>query len=201
MSQLGGAHDFPFLIVQLPNNGNPSPAGAESVGWTLIREAEMQTASKLPNVGTAVTIDTSSDGNLHPPEKQPVGHRLALIAENKFYGHTDVPDSGPVYSASKADGDKFVITFKEAHGGLIAKGDKLVGFYVAGEDKKFYPADATIEGDTVILHSAEVPKPSAARYAWAQNPKCNLFNKADLPAGPFRTDDWDVATTGKKAGN
>lgn len=199
-NQPGPSHDFPFLIVQLPNNGGPSPAGAESVGWTLVREAEMRTASKLPNVGTAVTIDTSSDGNLHPPEKQAVGHRLALIAQNKVYGDKDVVDSGPVYSSAKADGDKLVLTFNETHGGLIAKGDKLVGFYVAGDDKKFFPADATIEGDTVILHSADVAKPTAARYAWAQNPRCNLFNKADLPAGPFRTDDWDAPEPAKKTG-
>jgi len=197
-NQPGAAHDFPFLIVQLPDNGPKSPAGAENVGWTLVREAEMQTASKLPNVGTAVTIDTSADGNLHPPEKQPVGHRLALIAENKVYGHKDVVDSGPVFESAKPDGDKLILTFKEVHGGLVAKGDKLVGFYVAGEDRKFHPADATIEGDTVVLHSAEVSKPIAARYSWAQHPDCNLFNKADLPAGPFRTDDWDTAAPVKR---
>jgi sialate O-acetylesterase len=189
-NQAGAAHDFPFLVVQLPNNGGPTK-GAENAGWTLLREAQAKTAEKLPNVGTAVTIDTSADGNLHPSEKQPVGHRLALIAENKVYGKADVVSSGPVFDSLKADGDKLKITFKETHGGLEAKGDALVGFYVAGEDKKFVPADATIDGDSVILHSDEVKSPVAARYAWSQNPKCNLFNKADLPAGPFRTDDWD----------
>jgi sialate O-acetylesterase len=192
--QAGTSHDFPFLIVQLPGNGPVSPIGvAEHTGWTLIREAEMKTADKLPNVGAAVTIDTSPDGNLHPPEKQPVGHRLALIAENRFYGMKDVVSSGPVFDSAKVDGDKLHLTFKETHGGLEAKDGALIGFCVAGADHKFYAADATIEGDSVILHSAQVSKPVAARYAWAQHPKCNLFNKAGLPAGPFRTDDWDPA--------
>ena len=193
-NQGGASQDFPFLIVQLPGNGALSPVGvAEHTGWTLIREAEMKTAGKLPNVGTAVTIDTSPDGNLHPPEKQPVGHRLALIAENKFYGMKDVVSSGPVFDSLKADGDKLHITFKETHGGLEARDGALIGFCVAGEDHKFYAADATIEGDSVILHSAQVAKPVAARYAWAHHPVCNLFNKAGLPAGPFRTDNWDPA--------
>lgn len=195
-NQPGAAHDFAFLIVQLPNFSQRVETNAENVGWTLIREAEMKTADKLPNVGTAVTIDTSADGNLHPPEKQPVGHRLALIAENKVYGMKDVADSGPVVDSFTADGDKLKIKFKEIWGGLVFKGEKGVGFFIAGEDKKFYPAEATIEGDTVLLHSASVPKPVAARYAWAQNPQCNLYNKADLPAGPFRTDDWESAAPG-----
>jgi sialate O-acetylesterase len=74
---------------------------------------------------------------------------------------------------------------------LIAKGDTLQGFTIAGADKKFYPAKATIVGDKVIVTSTDVANPVAVRYAWANNPVCNLYNGANLPASPFRTDDWD----------
>ncbi len=95
----------------------------------------------------------------------------------------------------KIDGDKVRLTFKHAHGGLEAKGgEPLKGFAVAGEDKKWVWADAKIEGDAVVVHSPQVAKPVAVRYAWADNPTCNLYNKAGLPAVPFRTDTWPGVT-------
>jgi len=91
---------------------------------------------------------------------------------------------------SKRD-NQIVISFDYVGGGLVAKGDKLKGFAIAGEDRKFIWADARIEGDTVVVSSPDVKNPVAVRYAWANNPDCNLYNKAGLPASPFRTDDWE----------
>ena len=91
----------------------------------------------------------------------------------------------------RSEGDKIVVEFNYANGGLAARdGGKLKGFAIAGADKKFVWADAQIVGDTVVVSSPEVKSPAAVRYAWANNPECNLVNKAGLPASPFRTDDW-----------
>jgi sialate O-acetylesterase len=140
-----------------------------------------------------VIIDIGDATNIHPKNKQDVGHRLALAAEKIAYGK-DVVFSGPTYDSMKADGSKVVLTFKNVGGGLVAKGDKLTGFAIAGEDKKFVWADAKIEGATVVVSAKEVEKPVAVRYAWADNPECNLYNKEVIPASPFRTDTWPGVT-------
>ena len=107
----------------------------------------------------------------------------------KTYGK-DVVACGPLYKSMTRQGDKIVVQFDHVGGGLVAKGDKLKGFAIAGEDKKFVWADAKVEGDAVVVSSPDVKEPAAVRYAWANNPDCNLYNKAGLPASPFRTDDW-----------
>jgi sialate O-acetylesterase len=121
-----------------------------------------------------------------------VGRRLAQWALNKTYGKADVVASGPLYRSMRRDGDKIVVEFDYVDGGLALRdGDKLKGFTIAGEDKKFVWAEAEIVGATVVVSSPEIKSPASVRYAFAQNPDCNLVNKAGLPASPFRTDDWN----------
>ena len=189
--------DFPFYFVQLPNIRRRTVEPGESY-WAELRKAQAM-ALKLPNTGMAVTIDVGGVGEpdeMHPMDKQDVGKRLALWALAKNYGK-DVVYSGPLYRSMRKDGDKIVLSFADVDGGLVAKGGKLVGFAVAGADRKFASADARIEGATVVVSSPKVPDPVAVRYAWAENPPCNLYNRGGLPASPFRTDDWPGLSAGK----
>ncbi|MCE5326633.1 MAG: sialate O-acetylesterase [Planctomycetaceae bacterium] len=176
-----------FLTVQLPNFQAPQKQPVEGSGWAMVREAELKSLA-LPKTGIAVTIDIGEAGNIHPGNKQDVGKRLALWALGTVYDKKLVY-SGPLYKAMKIDGDKVILSFDHAQGLAARKGEKLKGFAVAGDDKKFVWAQATVKGDTVVISGASNPK--AVRYAWANNPDCNLVNGAGLPASPFRTDDWD----------
>jgi len=189
-----GQGDFPFIWVQLANFKQRKTEPADS-DWAELREAQSMTL-KLPNTAQAVIIDIGEAGNIHPANKQDVGKRLALGAEHIAYGKKDIVYSGPVFESMKVDGSQAKLKFKFADG-LQAKGDKLTGFSVAGEDKKFVWADAKVEGDSVVVSAPGVAKPVAVRYAWADNPECNLYNGAGLPASPFRTDDFSMITAGK----
>lgn len=178
--------DFPFLIVQLANfyPQNPDP---EESQWADLREAQTM-ACELPKVGLAVTIDIGDATNPHPGNKQDVGKRLALSAEHIAYG-LDIPWAGPVFKKMTIAGNQAIIEFDHVFSGLKAKGDKLKGFAIAGEDGKYVWADAALDGDNrVVVTNPQIAKPVNVRYAWASNPLCNLYNKADLPAVPFRTD-------------
>ncbi len=186
-----GQGDFPFLFVQLANFQPRQPNPSDSA-WAELREAQTMTL-KLPHTGMATIIDIGEGADIHPKNKQDVGKRLALSALKTVYGK-DVEDSGPMYDSMSIDANKVRLKFTHIGGGLVAKGEKLTGFAIAGEDKKWVWADAKIDGDTVVVSSPEVEKPVAVRYAWANNPDCNLYNKADLPAVPFRTDDWPGVT-------
>lgn len=182
-----GDDDLPFLYVQLAPFLARHPAPTES-RWAELREAQAQTLS-VPGTGMAVAIDTGGEYTIHPDDKQDVGHRLFLLAEDIVYGRAGVASSGPTCSQVLLQGGKAILTFQHAEGGLVAKhGAPLKGFALAGEDKRFVWADASIHGGKVILQSKEVPKPAAVRYAWADAPDCNLSNKAGLPALPFRSD-------------
>lgn len=183
--------DFPFLFVQLPNFMAPQQKPSEPAGgWPLTREIFLKTLTAVPNTGMAVTIDVGEANDIHPRNKQEVGRRLAQWALAKTYGK-DVVACGPLYKSMRVDGNKIVVEFDCVGGGLGARdGDKLKGFAIAGADKKFLWAEARIAGDTVVVSSPEIESPAAVRYAWANNPDCNLINKAGLPASPFRTDDW-----------
>jgi sialate O-acetylesterase len=182
-----GVGDFPFYIVQLAAFQATNAEPREN-NWAELREAQAWTAKNVPNCGLALAIDIGDAGDIHPKNKQEVGRRLALDALAQTYGKK-VECSGPWYRSMKVDGDKIRLEFDHADRGLVAKGDKLTGFAIAGEDRKFVWADAVIDGQTVIVSSAAVPKPVAVRYAWDINPVCNLCNQAGLPAVPFRTDD------------
>jgi len=191
-------YDFPFIIVQLPELGKPQAAPDETNGRTLVREGELK-ATSLPDVGMAVTLGTGEAANNHPKNKQECGRRLALWALANVYGEKDVVGSGPLPASNKVDGDRIVVTFTHTDGGLVAQGGgELTGFAIAGADMKFSWAKAEISGDTVTLHSPDVPNPVAVRYAWSSNPSANLSNGAGLPATPFRTDDVPLTSAATK---
>jgi sialate O-acetylesterase len=137
----------------------------------------------------AVTIDVGEADDIHPKNKQDVGKRLALWALGTTYDQ-DIVRSGPLYRSHRQENGKIVIAFDYVGEGLVAKGEQLKGFAIAGADQEFVFADAEIKGDAVIVSSPTVGEPVAVRYAWASNPDCNLYNKCGLPASPFRTDDW-----------
>lgn len=175
--------EFPFAWVQLPNFIRPGE------GWPLVRESMLKSLS-VPKTGMAITMDIGDPKDIHPKNKQDVGKRLALWALGAVYGEKVPATSGPLPAGHKVRGREIVLSFKHTNGGLCAKGGALKGFVIAGEDKQWKPAAARIEGDKVVVSSAEVPTPVATRYAWLDNPDCNLFNGAGLPASPFRTDRW-----------
>ncbi len=187
-----GEGNFPFYIVQL---ANWAPGGDS---WPELQEAQWLTAKNVPNVGIATAIDIGDAIDIHPKNKQEVGRRLALVAEAQAFGEK-VEDSGPLYKAMTVDGGAIRLTFTHLGGGLTANNAApLTGFTIAGADRKFVPADARIDGDAVAVSSALVPSPVAVRYAWAADPAISLYNKANLPALPFRTDDWPGVTVNNK---
>ena len=188
--------DFPFYFVQLANYTAilPQPADAS---WAELREAQLQTLH-LENTGMAVTIDIGNEKDIHPKNKQEVGRRLSLIARANAYNE-NIAFSGPIYDTYRIERNSIRITFNHVDKGLKTKnGDQLKGFAIAGFDHQFHWADAVIEGNEVVVTCKDIENPIAVRYAWAANPVCNLYNGADLPASPFRTDDWQGITYGKK---
>lgn len=182
--------DFPFLIVQLANYMAPA-IQPEDTNWARLREAQAFVASTVPHVGLAVTIDLGEANDLHPPNKKDVGYRLALSAYNLAYNDKDAIEPVTQYEAMSVEGDKIVISFKNAGKGLQAKNGELKQFSIAGADKNFYWAKAIIKNGKVEVWSDKVAKPVAVRYAWANNPEgSNLYNLDNLPVAPFRTDTW-----------
>ena len=161
---------------------NPSKSS-----WAEIREAQSLATTKLPKVGLALAIDIGDTKDIHPKNKQEVGRRLGLAAEAITYNRK-VAFSGPVFKSMNIEDGKAELSFTQINGGLKVKGDILKGFAICGADKKFVWAQAQIKGKKVTVSATEVPVPVAVRYAWGDNPECNLVNGADLPAVPFRTD-------------
>ena len=210
--------DFPFYFCQLANHmGKRSMPGDSN--WAELREAQSM-ALKVPNTGQAVLIDIGEANDIHPRDKKDAGERLARLALANDYGKA-IPSSGPVYDSMKIGNSRAILSFKHADAGLVARplpdtyivkssaketaplvrnspGSELEGFAICGEDKEWVWADARIDGATVVVWSDKVPAPVAVRYAWADNPTCNLFNGAGLPASPFRTDDFAPATLDPK---
>jgi sialate O-acetylesterase len=185
--------DLPFLFVQLANFKASKTEPSES-DWAELREAQTFTLSQ-PNTGMACTIDIGDADNIHPSNKQEVGRRLALIANKMVYQQHDLIASGPLYIGNKIKGNRVRIRFANTGSALTTKyGKEVKGFAIAGADKKFYWAKAVIEGTEVVVYSDQVINPKAVRYAWADNPECNLVNSQGLPAVPFRTDDWKGTT-------
>ena len=202
--------DLPFLFVQLANFMAAPKTAGENSAWAILRESQVKTLA-LPKTGMAVIIDIGTGGGIHPPDKKDVGSRLALAARHVAYGEKLVY-TGPMYDALKIEGGKARVSFKpdSIGGGLVigsapwtdpqaapvSKTD-LQGFAIAGEDKNWVWADAKIDGNDVVVSSPDVPQPVAVRYAFANNPTCNLYNKEGLPASPFRTDDWQSSAPAK----
>lgn len=189
--------DFPFYWVQLADFKNESPDPMES-DWAELREAQTMTMAKLPNTGEAVIIDIGEGKDIHPKNKVDVGLRLARWALAKQYG-VSLDYHSPQYKSMEKSGNKIVLAFDH-----VGKGWRPFdvaaprGFAIAGEDKKFVWADAKIVDGKVEVSSASVPSPVAVRYAWADNPVCNMFNASGLPLTPFRTDDWPGKTIDAK---
>ena len=210
--QRWGRGDIPFYFCQLPNYIEKSTVPSE-YHWAVLRESQSQ-ALRLPNTAQAVLIDLGEASDIHPIRKREVGERLARIALARDYGRK-ISFSGPVFESAKFENGTARITFANVGDGLVAEplpetyavqlaagktsplvhnspNSVLEGFALCGDDQRWFWADARIEGATVLVWSENVPHPVAARYAWAANPTCNLFNKAGLPASPFRTDGYPV---------
>lgn len=183
-----GIGEFPFYYVQIaPFNYKNEPFSS-----AFLREAQMMTLS-LPNTGMAVTMDVGNPTNIHPREKKPVAHRLALLALAKDYGKTDLVYSGPLYKACKVEGKKIRLAFDHIGGGLVSRDSAaLTHFTIAGEDKVFVEAEAVIDGSTIVVRAEDVSKPVAVRFGWGNADMPNLSNKEGLPASSFRTDDWPI---------
>ena len=178
---------LPFVYAQLPNFLDVNYLPEES-NWARLREAQLK-ALVVPHTGMAVTIDLGEWNDIHPGKKKPVGERLALAAMHVAYKESTIY-SGPVFSRAVVEGDRIKVSFTNIGTGLKScNGEPLNHFAIAGQDKKFYWAKATIEGNEVVVTSSRVAKPLYVRYAWADNPLfANLCNKDGLPASPFRTD-------------
>lgn len=183
--------DFPFLVVQLPNYLERRPDPGDSA-WAELREAQLK-AMDLPDVAVVPIIDLGDANDVHPRLKQPVGERLAKAALVIVCGR-EGPATGPIYESMSISGKRLIIKFKNTGTGLISKGGDLKGFAVSGEDMIFKWARAEIRDDTVVVWNDDIREPKAVRYAWADNPECNLYNKEGLAASPFRTDDWPGIT-------
>jgi hypothetical protein len=180
--------DFPFAWVQLPNFHKRTDDPSAPADWAVMRESMLHSLS-VPKTGMAVGIDVGEPDNIHPKDKQTIGKRLSLWARAEVYGEK-IPFSGPVLSNHKIIANEVALTFEHADGGLVAKDGELEGFAIAGADQKWVWAKARIAANQIIVSSPDVKTPVAVRYAWANNPNCNLYNGAGLPASPFRTDDW-----------
>lgn len=177
--------DFPFYYVQI------APHHGQNAG---IREAQLMALKTVSNTGMVVTTDIGDAKNIHPIDKQTVGKRLSLLARAKTYNEPGLVYSGPIYNHMKINRQRIQIYFDYADSGLTKKGEQVTEFEIAGEDHVFYPAEAEIQGKTVVVFSSKVKKPIAVRFAWKAVPDPNLFNKGNLPASPFRTDDWPQKT-------
>jgi sialate O-acetylesterase len=182
--------ELSFYWAQLANFMEKEDAPANS-NWAELREAQTVTLS-LPRTGQAVIIDIGDAKDIHPRNKQDVGLRLALHALNRDYGFGETVCTSPAFKSMEIRDHQVTVTFDSAAGGLCVRNKYgyVEGFAIAGSDRQFYWARGTVDGDRVILESERVKNPVAVRYGWAHNPDINLYNKAGLPATPFRTDDW-----------
>jgi sialate O-acetylesterase len=191
--------EFPFYWAQLADfKAETKEPGDEP--WAELREAQTMTLAKLPNTGQAVITDLGEANDIHPRRKMEVGRRLARLALAKDYG-IKIECESPQFSAMEKKDGKVIVSFKNAgQGGLKALDvGEIRGFAIAGEDRKWKWAQAKIAGpDKIEVSSPDVPAPVAVRYAWADNPVCNLFSRAGLPVTPFRTDDWPGVTANER---
>lgn len=183
---------LPSLIVQAANfqTRNPPERGS---ALAELRESQFVVAHTTPQCALAVTIDVGDPGDIHPRNKQDVGKRLALAGLKTAYA-ADVYSNGPIYKSFKLEDAAIRITFEATTCALVAKNGKLQGFTIAGDDRRFHPAVAEISGQAILVRSPDVPKPAAVRYAWDDAPEATLYNSENLPAIPFRTDNWPGAT-------
>ncbi len=190
--------DLPFFIIQLPGlDPAKDPAPRQPSPWVLVQEVQQKASREIPNVYTVITVDTAED-DIHPRKKQFIGERMARMARANVYGEKGLAWSGPVFERMEIEGSKVRLHFGhvgeglQIGGGLGAKGGTLDGFTLAGDDRRFHWAQARIDGQTVVVWSDEVKAPAAVRYGFTEKTPYGLFNQADLPASPFRTDEWPI---------
>lgn len=178
--------DFPFYFVQIAPFNYFSETEA-----AILRQEQFETLS-VPNTGMAVTLDIADIYDIHPTNKQDVGKRLSLWALAKTYGQKDLIYSGPLYKSMTIEGNRIRLFFDHVGSGLISKTGPLRFFTIAGKDRKLHPANADIDpaNNTVVVYSHDVPNPVAVRYGWLSYATGNLFNKENLPASTFKTDNW-----------
>ncbi|MCP3920612.1 MAG: hypothetical protein GY711_34230 [bacterium] len=184
-----GRGDFPFYFVQIA----PFQYGGDLGEAAELREAQWMTQS-LVNTGMAVTMDVGNPSDIHPRDKRTVGHRLALWALAKTYEREGIVYSGPSYRSMQVEDGAIRLAFDHAADGLVARGGELTHFTIAAEGGDFVPAQAKVDGDTIVVSSSEVKSPVAVRFAWGAADEPNLFNSAGLPASSFRTDDRRAVT-------
>lgn len=191
-------NDFPFYIAGLPAFTKRRDQPGES-DWAELREAQALTARTTPNTDLAITIDSGEADDIHPKNKKIVGERLALLALANTYGK-NISSHGPELTRVEKSPNPSALRLHFTHtdGGLELRDTTSPAFAVAGEDRRWFWATAKLEGDTLTVSSPDVPHPVAIRYAWQSNPPATLFNRAGLPAGPFRTDDWPALTQKKE---
>lgn len=190
--------DFPFYWVQLADFMREQPKTIESA-WAELREAQTMTLDREPNTGQAVIIDIGEGNDIHPRNKIEVARRLARIALAKDYG-IEIAHLSPRFEQIDIKEGKAIVTLKAVGGGLRTVDSRNVeGFTIAGEDKKWHLAKAKILGKNQVEVSSDAEEsPVAVRYAWADNPVCNLYTKTGLPVTPFRTDEWKGVTAEKQ---
>jgi sialate O-acetylesterase len=188
-----GQGDFPFYYVQLADFMAEKSDPGDSA-WAELREAQTMTQDRVPNTGQAVIIDIGEAADIHPRNKLEVAERLARHALAKDYGR-DVVHKSPRYESMEKKDGEIIVKFMDAGTLRTLDAAEVQGFAIAGEDRKWHWAEAKITGpDTVSVSSKDVANPVAVRYAWADNPVCNLYNSVLLPVTPFRTDDWKGVT-------
>ncbi len=187
--------DLPFLVVQLPNFRERKKVPTEAE-WAELREAQAK-ALNLPRTGLVVTIDLGDPTDIHPRDKLPLAERLADTARQVAYQSTQ-RGHAPVFDGYRVEAGAIRILVRHTVGSLrTSDGGPIVGFQIAGEDRVWQWAEARIEGESLVVSSRLVPDPKAVRYAWADNPLCNVVNRIGLPLAPFRTDTWPGLTDGR----
>ncbi|SMC44750.1 sialate O-acetylesterase [Pedobacter africanus] len=186
-----GIGDFPFYYLQIAPFSY-FPKGGKGLSSAYIREAQMKAEDRVPNTGMAILMDVGEEKMIHPGDKKSAGTRLAYLALSRSYGMKEISDTGPIYKAMTIRGNSAFLTFKHAEEGLTSNGKELRLFEIAGADRLFFPAQATITDKGVKVRSSMVKKPVAVRYAFMDFVIGDLFNSSGFPASSFRTDDWPV---------
>lgn len=188
--------DFDFYYIQIapyisktPNWNAATKLLAPKVPY--LREAQLQCEDEIKNAGMVVITDIGAENTIHPPDKQTVSDRLSALALAKTYGFK-IPYQNPVYRQMEINGNKVLLKFDHAEGGLVLKSSESNNFEIAGADKVFHPAKAELSKDGLVVYADEVSKPEAVRYAFKAWAKGNLLNKDGFPASSFRTDRWEI---------
>lgn len=184
--------ELPFLNVQLP-----VIKGQLDDEWAEMRESQLVAARTLPHCETAVVVEYGEFNRLHPHLKEGVGSRLARLARGMVYGE-GIVFRGPELRGHRVEGGRIRLEFDSGGSGLVARGGELKDFAVADAEGRFVPARAVLEGDNIVVWSAEIPQPTAARYGWKNFFEPTLFNREGLPASPFRTDSFKLRTEDKR---